>query len=151
MKNADAALEMPIATTTRAIARQDRSQTERNTQVRTQIKKPPHDCNRKGGREKYIKVIISRKDEKMKLTAKDAKMLNRIIEAEELEDGMKEIYGEILAAISRFENYIKMMHITDSEAKELLNNGYKIYSIDGAVQYNHPDGFDENREVLIEW
>ena len=87
----------------------------------------------------------------MKLTAEQAKMLNRIVEAEELEDGMKEIYGEILAAISRFENYIKMIHITDSEAKELLDYGYKIYSIDGAVQYNHPDGFDENREVLIEW
>jgi len=87
----------------------------------------------------------------MKLTAEQAKMLSRIIEAEELEDGMKEIYGEILGAISRFENYIKMMYITDSEAKELLDYGYKIYSIDGAVRYNHPDGFNEDREVLIEW
>ena len=87
----------------------------------------------------------------MKLTAEQAKMLSRIIEAEELEDGMKEIYVEILGAISRFESYIKMMHITDSEAKELLDYGYKIYSIDGAVQYTQAHGFNEEREVLIEW
>ena len=87
----------------------------------------------------------------MELTAKQARMLNKILENKNISAGMKEIYEEVLIAVLKEDHYIRMMHITDDEAKELLNNGYKIYSADGAVQYNHPNGFDENREVLIEW
>ena len=36
--------------------------------VNVPIKKPPRDGNRKGGREKYIKVIIARKEELWKQT-----------------------------------------------------------------------------------
>ena len=87
----------------------------------------------------------------MKLNAEQANILHEIFSSRVLDEGMKEVYSEILISIGKTRKWITMEHITNDEAKALLNAGYKIYSIDGHEQYNKPVDFTEDREVSIEW
>lgn len=85
----------------------------------------------------------------MKLTADQARTLHEIFNSHDA--GMNEINSEIFTSISKGRKFIKMSHITNDEAKILLDGGFKIYSEDGHEQYTKPEGFTEEREVSVEW
>jgi len=86
----------------------------------------------------------------MKLTAYRANILHKIFNTNS-DAGMNEINAEILTSISKGRKFIKMSHITNDEAKILLEGGFKIYSADGHEQYMQPVDFTDDREVDIEW
>lgn len=86
----------------------------------------------------------------MKITASEANTLHEILNSNN-DAGVSEINREILTSISKGRKYIKMSHITNDEAKILLDGGYKIYSADGCEQYTKPIDFDEEREVDVRW
>lgn len=85
----------------------------------------------------------------MKLTADQARNLFDIFTSDDPEPA--KIYGEILLDTTKGRRRTKLTYLTKSEAQELLDNGFKVYTDDEATEFSRTDDFGDGREVWIEW
>ena len=90
---------------------------------------------------------------KLILKAEDVRTLMKIMrskrEAEDL--GLHTIYDMILERAVIGGEKVNVSFLARSEAKELLDSGFRLYDADGTNQYTKPDAFLHDFEVRIEW
>ena len=86
----------------------------------------------------------------LKLTAEQAKSITEVFQNNE-ETTMNSIYDMIMDSCMHRKRHVNVSFVTKTEAKELLDSGFRLYDADGTNQYTKPDAFTYDFEARIEW